>query len=223
MKKFICLFFLCIMAISCENTVIEEEKTVTTRGTTSITPEQFASANSIFYDIKPIQGGIAFGEGLTQMSGVINTFEEGVEYDFIFFCKIRGTIRCSIYASGAKMVYNGRVYQSGDPIYGINGEQMKIKVKFFTNRTFFRLEVMGPHYTSLYSDVSARFVIDRVRYNGEYVGAPGYYVEHESSHDLTVNARFKPTQSPTLEWYWICSYCGLQNITDDWYCRYCHK
>lgn len=212
----ICMFFLCLIATSCENTVLEEEipaKLVTTKS--SVNPDVFREFNTVFYNIIPIYGG---GYGITKMSGDVSTYKDGVEYNFTLWCEIKGDVKCVLWATGnAEFIYNGISYSS---IYAENKKQMKIKVKFHSTKTTFFLALETNYTPTLYKEASARFVFDNASYNGEWMGAAGFVPG--GSHDLTVNARYRDSQGST-EYHWTCGSCGVINADYNSNCIGCGK
>lgn len=218
MKKhhFIYFILLCLIATSCENTVLEEEvpaKSVTTKS--SVNPDVFREFNTVFYNIIPIYGG---GDGITRMSGDVSTYKEGVEYNFTLWCEIKGDVKCVLWDTGhSEFIYNGISYSS---IYAENKKQMKIKVKFHSTKTTFFLALETNYTPTLYKEGYARFVFDNASYNGEWMGAAGFVPG--GSHDLTVNARYWDSQGAT-EYHWTCVSCGTINADYNSTCIGCGK
>lgn len=223
MKKyhFIYLLFLCLIATSCENTFLEEEipaTQVTTRN--SITPEEFARNNSLFYNIESTHGGMGGADGISKMTGDVNTFEEGVEYDFILYCKIRGDVKCVLWAGGnVVFTYNGRTCYT---IYGESGKYLKFTAKFYSSITTFRLALETGYTPNVYKDAYARFVFNGAKYNGEWTTvSPGFIAG--GSHDLVVEARYWDSYPSSSERHWTCSNCGFTNTINDSSCKGCRK
>lgn len=219
MKKrhFIYFILLCLIATSCENTVLEEEipaKSVTTKS--SVNPDVFREFNTVFYNIIPIYGG---GNGITRMSGDVSTYKEGVEYNFTLWCEIKGDVKCVLWAAtgNVEFIYNGISYSS---IYAENKKAMKIKVKFHSTKTTFFLALETNYTPTLYKEGYARFVFDNASYNGEWMGAAGFVPG--GSHDLTVNARYWDSQGAT-EYHWTCVSCGTINADYNSTCIGCGK
>ena len=222
MKKynFIYLIFLYLIATSCEKTVLEEEIPAaqsTTRS--SITPEEFARNNSLFYNIKPIYGGMGDADGISQMSGDINTFKEGVEYDFSLYCEIRGDVKCVLWCTtgNADFIYNGRTYHS---IYGESRRRLDFTVKFNSQITTFRLALETGYTPYVYKDAYAKFVFNGARYNGEeaFIGPIA-----GGSADLVVQAKYWDSYPSTSDRHWICNKCGSLNSTNDSPCKSCDR
>lgn len=223
MKKhcFIYLFFLCLIATSCDKTVFENENVETTAITRSgYDPNVFARYNTIFYNVKPIYGGEFGSDGLTSITGDVTTFENGVEYDLQLWCQTRGDVKCIVWVTGgAELFYNGRCYPS---LYGESGKEKEFTVRFNNTKSTFHLALEGPYDPTSFKDGQGKLVIASTRYNGERMNGAGYV--QGGYHDLTVNARWMDSHgSPTVGMHWKCTKCGTLNSTNTSTCLNCEQ
>lgn len=211
----ICLLLLCLIATSCENTILKEEDSVTQVTTrSSITKDDFARDNSIFYNLQPAKTGT----DVYRIAGDIKTYSKDVEYDFTLWCQIKGDVKCVVWVSSGEILYNGKVYSS---IYGINGKDIKFTLRFNTSITNIKMALETTDYlNNYYKEANARLVISGARYKGEEMGSGGSV--EGGSYDLWLQPIY-PYNLPagTTEFHWKCSNCGAINAVYNNSCHGC--
>lgn len=156
MKKhhFIYFILLCLIATSCENTVLEEEvpaASAITRsnyedlgyyGTNFYNPIFFDDLAYAFIDVNPI----------------------GAEYKFSFATLTDTPNSKSVVTiTGGSIIYNGR--DVGSQISGGHGEMVRFTVKFTSTTAKVAVALNGAMPSS--KSKSVRLVIDQRQYNGE--------------------------------------------------------
>lgn len=214
------LFIICLIATSCDNTVLEEEISTTQVNTRNSTmAEQFALHNTSFINIKSLSN--PWGKGLKEMSGEIVTYTSGVEYDFVLWYKARGDVKCYVMSlGGARISHNGR---DNDELCGENGKYVTFTVKFSKASSQMKVFFETENNSALYKDASAKLLITGIRYQGEKMATGSIKGE---SHDLCIEAIYpdNPHISPgSTPYHWICSNCGFTNTINDSSCKACGK
>lgn len=176
------LFIICLIATSCDNTVLEEEISTTQVNTRNSTmAEQFALHNTSFINIKSLSN--PWGKGLKEMSGEIVTYTSGVEYDFVLWYKARGDVKCYVMSlGGARISHNGR---DNDELCGENGKYVTFTVKFSKASSQMKVFFETENNSALYKDASAKLLITGIRYQGEKMATGSIKGE---SHDLCIEA-----------------------------------
>lgn len=219
MKKhhFIYFILLCLIAIGCENTVLEEEVPATQAVTrSSITQDEFDLYNSIFYNIQ------TDGIGMTdtyRIKADINTFPQDVEYDFTLWCQLKGDVKCVVWASSGEISYNsGKNYPS---IYGVSGQNVNFTLKFNSPITTIQLALETDDYlNNYYKEANVKLYFSGARYKGETMGVGGFV--EGGSYDLCLHPIY-PYNPPngTTEYHWKCSHCGAINDRHNTNCLGC--
>lgn len=164
MKNFIYLFFLCLMATSCENAMIEEENPTTTRAT----PQELGYYGTYFMDVKSEQTKW----GLEHMYGYVEVYPAtGVEYKMRLATSMTESgIRSAVSIAGGRIIHNGVV---DNRIYGESNGYVDFTIQFTSSRASVSLNLERTASSFYDNRVSSRLVIMDMKYNGESLPYPG--------------------------------------------------
>lgn len=212
MKKyhFIYLFFLCFVAISCENTVIEEEIPATS-ATTRSTPEELGYYGSNFRNVVVRTSKY----GSDEMSADFDVYPAaGSEYSCTLGSSVGNEgVKSKVSVSGATIIYNGR---EDTYLYGTGG-QIKFIIKTNSSSPKVTLNFEVPSPTPDDSRVSARLVITQRQYRGEDLPTISGGVP-----DLNITAFYGGIpHEAKIEW--ICNSCYTWNNYNNSTCGSCGK
>lgn len=165
MKKhyFIYLFFLCLIATSCESTVFEEEIPVTS-ATTRSSYEDLGYYGSYFVEQM---------YGTDEAFGYIRFNPPGAEYSFSYgtFATQPNLIKSSVSIIGGNIIYKG--HDVGNKIDGVPNEVIRFTVKF--NGTMAKVTINLNASTVVVPDnetFGVRLVIDNKNFDGKYLPTP---------------------------------------------------
>lgn len=211
MKKYhcICLFFICLIATSCENAILEENPV--TPATTRSNYDELGYYGSNFRNITVYTSKY----GADQMVADIEV-NPGVGSEYS--CTLGSTVgnegvKSKVSVTGATIIYNGR---EDTYIYGTGG-QMKFTIKTRASRPTVTLSFEVPTKIPNDSRVEARLVITKRQFNG--IDLPNV---SSGFPDLNVSAFYGgvPHQPETA---WLCNSCGHSNSMSLSTCEFCGK
>lgn len=218
MKKYhyICLFFICLIATSCENTVFEKDVPAVQPTTRSI-PEDFTDYNTYFLDLSSVD----YGAGTESMTGTLKSYGKEVEYHFILFCALTGDVKCKMETSDGDIIYNGQ--NPTKSIYGISGQKIEFihRNHYPDGETYITFKIERGSSNTLKS-AEARLLVDKVIYNGEQItkelkGCPDMYLR------MTVPGEPGSgyPDSGSSAYHWICKKCNFSNSISNQTCLNC--
>lgn len=211
MKKyyFIYLFFMCLIATSCENTVFEEEIPATSAVTKS-TPESLGYYGSNFRNIVVHTSRY----GSDEMSGEFDVYPAvGSEYSCTLASELGNEgVKSLVSISGGTIIYNGR---ENTRLYGVNG-QINFIIKTNSSTPEVTLNFETP-YIPTDSRVSARLVIMSRKYNGETLPSVS-----GGFPDLNITA-FYGGLPHDVAVEWLCNTCANRNNYNSSTCSNCGK
>lgn len=152
LRHSLCLVFLYLLAISCENTILQENAPAITKTTSDYYGSNFQEVQF----------------GANEAFGYLRFNPIGAEYSFSLATVVNQTDAQSIVSIiGGNIIYKGK--DVGNQIYGVSGA-IRFSVKFTSTMAKVTLTLKGTDIES--NRVSARLVIDERKYNGETLPLP---------------------------------------------------